>query len=97
MRPELTQGIAGASLLAGAHLVISLTVTRVEPGGEFKAHQDSYHHLLYFFKGEGVVTIEGMDYRVTQGTVAEIPAGKTHGYVNRGSEEMLLITANLKA
>jgi quercetin dioxygenase-like cupin family protein len=95
VRPDLTQGILGASLPGTGATIQSLTVTRVAPGGRFEVHRDTYRHVLYFFKGEGTVSVEGKEFGAKAGTAVDIPAGKSHSYANLGKEEMVLITANL--
>ena len=41
LRPDLTKGISGKSLLPGEAKLLSATLTRVDPGGEFPPHQDT--------------------------------------------------------
>jgi len=97
LRPDLTKGISGKSLLPGEAKLLSATLTRVEPGGEFPPHQDSYSHVLYFFEGQGEGSVGDEKYVIKPGTVAQIPAGMIHGYRNTGAGEMFLLTFNISA
>ncbi len=96
VRPELTEGVFGAVLPGAGAEILSLTVTRVRPGGRFEAHRDTYRHVLYFFSGTGTVSIEGEEYEVSAGTVVDIPAGKLHQYINTANDELVLLTLNLR-
>jgi len=92
VRPALTSGIFGRTLLdAGTKMVF----TRVEPGGSFAAHVDSYGHLMYVLSGSGLATSGGREFPLTAGTVMQIDAGEQHSYQNDGTEQLVLITLNL--
>jgi len=94
VRPALTNGIFGRTMLdAGTKMVF----TRVEPGGEFAAHVDSYGHLMYVLSGSGRAISGGIEFPLAPGTVLQIDAGEKHSYQNDGSEQLVLITLNLPA
>lgn len=95
-REDLTAGVSGFSLLPQESLISKIILTRVKPGGEFLSHRDSYHHLFYFIKGEGEISLAGENYEIKPGRVVEIPAGEIHGYKNTADDEMLLLTINIK-
>ena len=56
-RQDLTKRIFGKSLIPEEWTQVKLVLTKVEPGGEFSLHKDSYHHvfsqycILHFFAG----------------------------------------------
>jgi quercetin dioxygenase-like cupin family protein len=77
--------------------VLNISLTKVEPGGEFGVHKDPYDHLFYFLIGEGEGRVGDETYRIEPGVVAEIRSGTLHGYKNLSGSEMFLITINTKA
>ncbi|MBN1329978.1 MAG: cupin domain-containing protein [Candidatus Heimdallarchaeota archaeon] len=95
VRPEFTTNISGKSILPKEWSDIKLTVTRVEPNGEFPMHKDPYHHIFYFISGIGKLYIEDKVFDILPNLVAEIPAGLVHGYKNTSHEEMILLTGNI--
>ena len=95
IRPEFTKGIVGKGLAPKGTKNIDVTVTRVEPGGEFSLHHDPYHHVFYIFQGEGEVRLGEDVYPIGPETVVEIPAGEVHAYRNKGGAEMILLTLNI--
>jgi quercetin dioxygenase-like cupin family protein len=95
IRPEFTKGIVGKGLAPKGTKDIDVTVTRVEPGGEFSPHHDPYHHVFYVFQGEGEVRFGEDVYPIGPETVVEVPAGEVHAYRNNGSVEMILLTLNI--
>lgn len=95
IRPEFTTGIEGKALVPKGTKDIDVTVTRVEPGGEFSLHVDPYHHVFYIFQGEGEVRLGEDLYPIGPETVVEVPAGEVHAYRNKGDTEMILLTVNI--
>ncbi len=95
VREDLTEGIAGIRLVPDHESGMTVTVTKVQVGGNFSAHRDPYHHVLYFLQGRGEVSIEGVSHSVAAGSVVKITAGETHSYRNIGDEEMMLVTINV--
>jgi quercetin dioxygenase-like cupin family protein len=96
-REDLAAGVSGFSLLPQESLTSKIILTRVKSGGEFLSHRDSYHHLFYFIKGEGEISLADETYEIKPGRVVEVPAGETHGYKNTADDEMLLLTINIKS
>lgn len=95
LRPSLTRGITAAGLIPEGHTNVTVSITRVEPSGEFRPHADEYHHVLYFMDGIGEVELDGKVHEVGPGTVVQVKSGTPHGYRNRSSGEMVLLTINL--
>jgi len=96
VRPELARGITGREI-AGPDAAggLTLTLTRVAPGGEFPPHRDRYGHVFHFLAGEGVGILGEETYAIHPGRVVHIPAGEWHGYRNTGDQEMLLLSVNV--
>lgn len=94
VRPEITRGVFGKTLLAGPTRAV---LTRVEPGGRFSRHRDAYDHLFYILSGSGEIIAGDVRRTVGPGAVVRIAAGEWHGYENCGDGELLLISLNLPA
>ena len=92
VRPEVTHGIVGRTLLADGPKVV---LTRVMPGGEFKVHRDKYGHLFYFLSGEGILRVNDQEYAAKSGLVARVLPGEPHAYACTGSQDLVLISLNL--
>ena len=95
VRKDLTNGVYGSSLISNELSTTKVTLTKVEPNGEFSTHIDDYHHVLYFIKGDGVGWLGDEEFIINQGMIVNIPAGTPHGYRNSSQESMLLITINI--
>ena len=96
-RKTLTKGVYGLPLISEELSTIKVTLTKVEPNGEFSTHTDDYHHIFYFIKGQGIGTLDDEEYPIKPGRIVKIPAGTPHGYRNTSSENLLLITMNILA
>ena len=94
VRPALTTGVFGRTLLDGA---TKMVYTRVEPGGGFAAHVDPYGHLMYVLSGSGLAVSGGSEYQLVPGSVLRIEPGEEHSYRNTGAEQLVLIALNLPA
>lgn len=92
VRPNITRGIFGKTLLDGKTKVV---LTRVTPGGKFETHCDNYAHLFYFLSGTGVVHIEEKQFDARAGLTVQIAAGQAHAYENTGADDLVLISMNL--
>ncbi|MGC9779619.1 MAG: cupin domain-containing protein [Candidatus Heimdallarchaeota archaeon] len=95
IRKDISSNVFGKSLLPNELTDVTISYTKVEHNGEFKKHIDSYHHVLYFIKGQGVGYLDNEEYIIEPNLVIEIPAGISHGYKNNGKEELFLITINI--
>jgi quercetin dioxygenase-like cupin family protein len=92
VRPAITTGVYGRTMLDAR---TKMVYTRVEPGGGFTAHVDSYGHLLYILSGTGVAEAGGEEYRLEPGLVIQIAPGEEHSYRNTGQYVLELISLNL--
>ncbi len=94
VRPELTQGVEGKTLLDGATKIV---LTRVAPGGLFRPHRDTYGHLFQILSGRIRVQVEQDTYEVGPGEGLRVAPGELHGYENCSAEALLMIAVNLPA
>lgn len=92
VRPDVAQGVFGRTILDGG---TKMVVTRVEPGGSFAPHRDSYGHLFYFLAGSGVVGAGKEETPAKPGLVVRVAAGEMHWYRNTGIEDLVLISVNI--
>lgn len=92
VRPGLTRGVSGKLLLDGSTRIV---LTRVAPGGMFRAHRDRYGHVFHILSGRGVAQVEAGEYPLAAGMTLQIEAGELHSYENHGDEDLLLISVNL--
>ncbi|TFG03582.1 cupin domain-containing protein [Candidatus Thorarchaeota archaeon] len=97
IREDVASKVFGCTLVPTMASGIKITLTRVEPQGEFSTHKDQYHHVLYFLSGHGVGWLDSDEYEVKAGRAVRIPAGTLHGYRNNSSETMTLLTINIPA
>jgi quercetin dioxygenase-like cupin family protein len=95
LRPDVTTKIFGAPLVSGDKGSSAVTLTKVEPGGEFVPHKDSYGHILYFAQGTGEGRLGGKMFDLKPGCLVRVTAGEMHSYRNTSEEEMILITINI--
>lgn len=95
LRPDVAKKIFGTPLVSGDKVNNTVTLTRVEPGGEFVPHKDSYGHILYFAQGEGEGSLGDKTFVVHPGFLVRVKAGDVHSYRNTSHEEMILITINV--
>ena len=52
-------------------------------------------HLFYFLNGEGLVWVEGKQFKATPGLVIQVSAGEQHAYENIGNQDLMLISVNI--
>ena len=92
VRPELTSGVQGRTLLDGG---VKIVLTRVGPGGGFPPHRDAYGHLFYFLSGTGIVRVGENEAEAVPGLVVRVSPGELHSYENAGSADLTLISVNV--
>jgi mannose-6-phosphate isomerase-like protein (cupin superfamily) len=57
-------------------------VAEIKPGNELKVHRHTLPELYYLLAGEGIVTIDGVEYPVSANTAVFIPGNAAHGLRN---------------
>jgi len=92
VRPDVAQGVFGRIILDNG---TKMVVTRVVPGGCFTPHCDGYGHLFYFLSGSGIVGVGKEEAPARPGLVVRVAAGEEHWYRNTGSDDLMLISANI--
>ncbi|EUC41744.1 hypothetical protein COCMIDRAFT_105354 [Bipolaris oryzae ATCC 44560] len=66
--------------------------------GHLKPHRHKQAELYHFTSGKGIVTIDGVEYQVSKGSVVWIPGDAEHGVRNlggrgRGGEDLVWLYA----
>ena len=59
--------------------------------GHSPRHIHPWPHINYITQGKGVLFLEGREYPVEPGSVAYVPEGKEHQFLNRGETEFSFI------
>ena len=95
-RKDLTSKILTKELAPKNIKIEKMVLTKVEPGGIFKAHVDNYHHIFYFLTGNGKLMIDNKQYPIKPEIIVTISAGTPHGYENTGKNDLMLITINFQ-
>ncbi|AQS59405.1 cupin domain-containing protein [Desulforamulus ferrireducens] len=60
-------------------------------GGHTPRHTHSWPHINYVLSGEGVLFLDGQEHKVAPGSVAYIPGGAEHQFMNKGDQELTFI------
>jgi mannose-6-phosphate isomerase-like protein (cupin superfamily) len=94
IRPDITAGVLGSRLIPKGVDVQAVTLTRVEPRGEFSIHADKYHHVFLFLEGHGEGWLGDASYEIKPGLIVRVPAGHSHGYRNTNDSDLILLTIN---
>jgi quercetin dioxygenase-like cupin family protein len=66
-------------------------VVKLQPGGEIPLHTHPTLELFYIMEGEGIVTINDTEQKVTPGDAIYAPTGSVHGIRNESSEDVYFI------
>lgn len=93
-RPTIAKGVLGSRLLPEGAKARSVTLTRVEPNGEFLLHTDDYSHVFVCLEGKGEGRLGDEVYELRPRLVVTVPSGVSHGYLNTGTSELVLLTIN---
>ena len=67
-----------------------MTIGPGQDGGPAETHAGD--QVVYVIEGEGVLTIEGIEHRVSPGACAQIPAGTLHHVKNAGAESLFFFS-----
>lgn len=68
-----------------------LRVFTVQAGGSSPYHSHPWFHANYILEGQGTIVIDGTEEPVRAGSVAYIPGGRKHHFVNTGSSPLKFI------
>lgn len=68
-----------------------MRVFTLEPGGHSPRHSHSYEHEVFFHAGRGELFCEGTTRPVGPGSVAYVPPGAFHQFLNGGTEPLVFV------
>ena len=75
----------------GAERIV-LAYVELEPGGYTEPHtHDGTEQAFYFLEGEGVIMVDGKEYKAKPGTAAHVPLNTTHCYRNTGDSSIFFL------
>lgn len=74
----------------------TVTVFAFDKGQRLSTHSAPYDALVEVIDGEGLITIEGSDYRVVSGSQIIMPANKPHAVIAEERFKMVLIMIRAK-
>ncbi|MCD6309275.1 MAG: cupin domain-containing protein [Candidatus Eremiobacteraeota bacterium] len=60
----------------------------IKPGGQTPLHNHPYEHEVYILQGEGIVHINGNEYKFGEGYVIYIPPDAIHQFRQKGEQEL---------
>jgi len=63
----------------------------VEGGGFTPRHAHPWPHINYITKGNGKLFLAGKEYSLSPGSVAYIPAGELHQFINASQDDFSFI------
>lgn len=88
--PEARGDVAWVTLLSGditpTDTFCSGIAEFAPGGGHLKPHRHTHPEIYHILKGQGAVTIDGVEHRVKPGDTVFIPGDAEHGVVNHGDE-----------
>ncbi|WP_153796926.1 cupin domain-containing protein [Foetidibacter luteolus] len=72
--------------------ITQFAVGEFMPGEECEEHiHKTMEECFYFLSGEGIYTIDGVNYPLKEGVFLRIPAGKPHNLVAIGTEKLRFV------
>lgn len=71
-----------------SHVMRMFTLTK---DGYSPKHSHPWDHMVYIVKGEGIIFIDGTDYPVSGDSVAFVPGGKEHQFLQKGKDELVFM------
>jgi quercetin dioxygenase-like cupin family protein len=66
-------------------------IASLESGKILEAHTDPMEEIYFLVRGEGEMEVDGEKRKVVSGDAIWIPAGASHGLVNTGKEEIVIL------
>jgi quercetin dioxygenase-like cupin family protein len=68
-----------------------LAIAKLSPGKEIEAHVDPMEEIYFVLNGAGTMQVEGESRRVGPGDAVWIPVGSSHGLLNNGEEDCIIL------
>lgn len=59
-------------------------------------HSHSFGQLLFYLSGGGTLLVAGKEFQVPSGTVAWIPSGKSHGFLEQSRQRALCLAIDIQ-
>lgn len=63
----------------------------VSPGGSTPRHSHDWPHINYVIGGQGTLFLDGEEHSIEQESIAYVPAGREHQFLNRGTVPLRFI------
>ncbi|MBM32193.1 MAG: hypothetical protein CL764_04950 [Chloroflexi bacterium] len=67
-----------------------------EPGESSKHHSHDWEHQVYITRGNGILWVDEVEYKIKEGDFILVPPNCTHHFKNTGKEILSRITFNPK-
>ena len=93
-KPAIATGVFGSRIVPDEGKVRAVTLTRVEPNGEFSPHVDDYDHVFLLIEGKGMGWLGEDSYDIKPRLIVRVPAGQSHSYRNTTDSDLILLTIN---
>lgn len=96
--PEASGSVSWKTLISAPQTptdTLTVGIATCAPGtstfcrGDLKPHRHTQAELYHITRGEGIITIDGVEHRVGKGDVVWIPGDAEHGAVNSGKEDLV--------
>ncbi|BAI80877.1 conserved hypothetical protein [Deferribacter desulfuricans SSM1] len=68
-----------------------MRVFRIEKGGKTPRHIHDWPHINYVIGGQGILYMDGKEYKVEKGSIAFVPNNIEHQFLNAGEEDFEFI------
>ncbi|MBU1535072.1 cupin domain-containing protein [Myxococcota bacterium] len=68
-----------------------MRVLEVKPGGYTPFHTHTWPHINYILEGSGILTIDGVEYPIRQGSVSHVDGTKKHNFRNNTDRPLRFI------
>ena len=72
---------------------LGVSICLMEPGDRVRRHSHPYEEAYYVISGRGRMYLEGVDEEIelVPGRAVYVPAGRVHGQVNDGDEQLSIL------
>ena len=87
-RNELAVGVEASHVGHGDRLH-GIEVT-IEPGAAVETHDHPHEQITYVVRGEIVLTIDGDDHHIGEGSAAHLPGDTPHAVRNESNERAII-------